>query len=237
MLIDIRKILKSQNLSGAVIHCGAHLAEENNLYRSLNLEPRYWVEAQSALCEILESRLKSDQDNVIRGAIWEFDGENLELIITNNSQSSSLLELGTHKETYPEVVEVNREFCPTVTLKTIVDKIVGPIALINLDIQGTELHALRGAGNSLNRVGMIYSEVNFGEVYKGCGQISELDRLLKGFGFRRVLTFRVQSADWGDALYCRPDSLGIKSRLLVLGMRIEIWVKRFMDLVLSKVRR
>lgn len=52
-------------------------------------------------------------------------------------------------------------------------------------------------------IDIIYTEVNFEEVYKGCCLVGELDNFLKEWGFTRVLTDDTPKL-WGDALYLKP---------------------------------
>jgi glutamate synthase domain-containing protein 1 len=70
----------------------------------------------------------------------------------------------------------------------------------NMDIQGAELMALKGAPKSIQYAKAIYLEVNQTEVYKGCGLISDIDTFLLQYNFKRVLT-NITPYGWGDALY------------------------------------
>jgi hypothetical protein len=72
----------------------------------------------------------------------------------------------------------------------------------NLDIQGSELHVLRGSQELLINCDAIYTEVNKDNVYKECGLVTELDDLLAKYGFTRVETIWT-SSQWGDALYLK----------------------------------
>ena len=45
-------------------------------------------------------------------------------------------------------------------------------------------------------------EVNTQAVYKGCGQLRELDAFLAAKGFKREMIV-MTTAGWGDALYVR----------------------------------
>jgi FkbM family methyltransferase len=74
------------------------------------------------------------------------------------------------------------------------------IDFLKMDIQGAELMALRGASDSLTFAKALYLEVNEKELYKGCGQIEEIDTFLAPYKFKRVLT-KMTSHGWGDALY------------------------------------
>jgi hypothetical protein len=73
---------------------------------------------------------------------------------------------------------------------------------MTLDIQGAELLALKGAVKTLPHVDFLVAEVNFENLYEGCGQVDELDDFLAGFGFRRILTTSPHQT-WGDATYSK----------------------------------
>jgi hypothetical protein len=127
-----------------------------------------------------------------RGVSFDFN-------VSSNSQSSSVLALGTHSKNHPDITYVKTVKVDSIVLEDILSKF-DSVTLLNLDIQGAELHALRGAGLELRKVKAIYTEVNFEEVYKDCALIGELDSFLAKFGFKRVITLRTKYG-WGDALY------------------------------------
>lgn len=206
MLFEIGNVFKQLSLdAGPVIHVGAHEAEEREYYISLNLTPRIWIEAQPELASKLREGLVPPMDQVLEGAVWSASGILLDLNISSNSQSSSILEFGSHSANYPDITYVGTVEVQTIVLEDVLAKMES-VALLNLDIQGAELQALKGAGEELAKVQAIYTEVNFEEVYKGCALISEIDSFLLGYGFKRTLTYRTQ-AGWGDALYLRQNAL------------------------------
>ena len=73
----------------------------------------------------------------------------------------------------------------------------------NLDIQGVELRAIKSAGDYINNVDAIYTEVNTEEVYQGCDQMSEITEYLTKKGFVLSGHHIFKEYGWGDALYCR----------------------------------
>ena len=72
----------------------------------------------------------------------------------------------------------------------------------NIDIQGAELHALKGAGDILNNVNILYLEVNTKHLYKNCPLLNEIDEFIEPKGFVRV-ALEMTSHGWGDALYIK----------------------------------
>lgn len=184
-----------------MLHIGAHLAEELTSYEALGWGKIYWVEAQRELAEQLNSRLFNTPHEVIHAAIWDENDVELKLNITNNLQSTSLLELGTHKSDYPDITVSRVEVVKTKRVDSIFSKETIP-DFINLDIQGVEFQALKSFGLLLDHVKYIYCEVNKKEVYVECARIKEIDDFLSQFGFTRVITKWVPLKGWGDAYYC-----------------------------------
>jgi FkbM family methyltransferase len=93
-------------------------------------------------------------------------------ISSNNGESSSFLELEKHKEYYPWIHYTHYFITETQRLENILDRYTDTVFnLLSLDIQGTELRALRGMENYLKNVDAIYSEVNKTYLYKDCALI------------------------------------------------------------------
>jgi FkbM family methyltransferase len=218
MLFTISHLVKywGVNPSG-VLHVGAHEAEERDLYKQVGWRgPFVWVEAQSSKVSFLREHLPP-ADFVIHGAAWCTSGEEIELKITNNSQSSSVLDLKDHGFLYPNVAVTEMEVVRTIRLD---DAVLYDLSIdfLVLDIQGAELQALRGAPKLLQSIKWIYTEVSKIELYSGCCLVGELDTFLNSFGFVRVQTRWVRRKGWGDALYIKRD--------LVPGLNIRYWMAR-----------
>lgn len=186
--------------TNGILHIGAHTCEEEPLYNSIGMynENVLWIEANSDL-------VSSSQKNVMNAVISDTDDEEVEFYITNNMQSSSILKLHTHLIEHPDVHEIEKRIVRTTTLNTLLPKYNIPYDrydFMNLDIQGAELKALKGASNLLPYIKAIYTEVNERELYKDCALIHELDEFLTQYGFKRVAT-HMTHCGWGDALYLK----------------------------------
>jgi FkbM family methyltransferase len=201
MLISVKDLHEFWRIRPTgVVHVGAHAAEEQDDYEKFRFGPVVWIEAQPLLVEQLRNRIKPPS-KVVQALIWDKSGENMLLRITNNSQSSSVFELGTHEINYPDVKVVSEVMLKTVRLDEILPE-DSSFNFLNLDIQGAEYQALKSLGNRLDEFDYIYLEVNGGQVYKGIKQVENIDTLLGEEGFSRVATFWTE-AFWGDALYIR----------------------------------
>lgn len=152
----------------------------------------------------LTNRLDKKRHLVLNAAVWDLEGIKMELIQTTNTQSTSLLELKTHKDFYPDIVESERFEITTSILKNIISNEFRS-DFINLDIQGAELRALKGYGERIRELKWIYTEVNKVELYEGCALVSEIDDFLASFGFKRVCTRWWRNHGWGDALYISSE--------------------------------
>lgn len=168
---------------------------------NLDDEAILWVDGN----EDLVAKNKANGIPLCVHAILDETAHEATFRITNNGQSSSLLELGTHKESYPHIVVTETRTVQTETLAQMfgrIQKDPSDYNIWNFDIQGSELAVLRGSQELLKHCDMLVTEVNTAHVYKGCGLLSELDELLKAHGLHRVFT-QMTGAQWGDALYVR----------------------------------
>lgn len=205
MLIDPTELTnKFKVLPKKVLHVGGHLGEESEDMRANNwgVDGIFWVESQAWLCKKMRERFAGTTDVVINATVWSEGNISMNFNENLNSQSSSLYKLGSHKHSYPEFHEVNQREVVTSTLDSLAEIPQG-IDFVNLDIQGAELEALKGANRILQDVSWVYTEVNRGYVYEDSPLIPDIDNFLKEKGFRRVATRWSIGEDWGDALYAR----------------------------------
>ena len=195
----------------AIIHIGAHRGQEAQDYAKSGVREVLWVEANKKMMKHLYDQTCNlpMKSRYFCATLSDVDNEMVTLNITNNEQSTSILELGTHATMYPHITISEKVTVYTKRFDTLWRENVGEIDLdrydfINIDVQGAELKVLKGFGDIFNRVPIraIYAEVNFEHVYKGCCLVDELDEFLAGFGFQRFLTAAPEGT-WGDALYLR----------------------------------
>ena len=85
-----------------VLHIGAHNAEELEAYTKHNWNQVTWVEAQPDKIEYLKKKLPVHH-KLIEAAVWNESGISLELKVMTNTESTSLLNLGTHASEHPSV--------------------------------------------------------------------------------------------------------------------------------------
>jgi FkbM family methyltransferase len=205
MFIPIIELAQDYNVKPRnILHVGAHLGEESQSYDKYFNVPVLWIEAQPQLCSELKKRLNSSTNTIIEACVSDKDNEKVSFNFSSNSQSSSMLNFGTHSVNYPDVFVTESIIINTKRLETILQGRQIP-DFVNLDIQGVELRAIKSLGNLIKQVDAIYTEVNNKEVYESCDLIGEVDSFLIEKGFRRVATRWELEAGWGDALYVNDN--------------------------------
>ncbi len=201
MLIPLYLLVQKYNIHfRGVLHVGAHECEEINDYeRYIGRDKILWVEALPGKVEFSKNKFPN---LLIENAVVSDKIENVKFNISNNGQSSSILEFGLHSKYHPQVHYISSFECETKLLKDIIPKYNINFNFLNFDIQGAELKALKGMEEFLPMVDYLYTEVNSDEVYKECAIITELDDYLNQFGLVRVET-KWTDCKWGDAFYIR----------------------------------
>lgn len=200
---EINKMLLENNISvNGCLHVGAHECEELTFYKRMGLTPNdiVWIDAIPS--KVNEAKEKGIP-NVYNAVITDKNDEEIIFNVSNNCQSSSVLEFGTHSKEHPQVVYVDKIKQNSITIDTFFQRNnidASKYNFWNFDIQGAELMALKGGINSIKYAKALYLEVNEKELYKNCGLITDIDDFLSRYNFKRVLTKMTQHG-WGDALY------------------------------------
>jgi FkbM family methyltransferase len=206
MLIPYHTLIKLFNIKvSGILHVGAHKCEELKDYLNSGVQSDniYWVEGQESLVNNMKNK---GIKNIYHALVDNEDDKEVVFNISNNGQSSSILEFGSHSIHHPQVHYISSHKQKTIRLDTLIEKNNIPINtlnFLNLDIQGVELRALKSMEKYLEYVNYIYTEVNTEEVYKECATISDIDSYLKTFGFERCNAKIHKQFGWGDAFYIK----------------------------------
>jgi FkbM family methyltransferase len=128
-------------------------------------------------------------DNIARQKNWDF-----------GNKSSSLLPPKEHKKIldwvkFNEKIKVKTSQLDTFCQNNGIDK----IDLLYLDVQGAELKVLKGAGEFLNKIGMIWLEVEAIELYKGQPLKDDVESFMYKNNFIKIID-TVDKVS-GDQLY------------------------------------
>jgi len=208
MLIKFNDIVNKYGKPKGIIHIGAHLMEEREDYISQGLNNTIWIEANPNVYKNIDFiNDGSYSEMVFNYAISDSDNQVFSLNVTNNGQSSSILELDKHKIHHPhiyvtETIEVMSKRVDTLFKENNID--TSKYDFVNIDIQGAELLAIKGFGDTISNFKYIYTEVNTDTLYKDCALLNEIDEYLGNYGFKRVETSMTEF-EWGDALYINKN--------------------------------
>ena len=189
-----------------VLHLGASTGQERDAYDTYCKGKVMWVEAIPRVYLDLQQNIKSyPQQTAHNACLSNVDGDEVVFNVSNNeSQSSSILELGVHALIHPEVHYVEQIAMKTQRVDTLLKDVdVSTINFLNVDLQGAEHLAIEGMGDLIKNIDYALLEVNKKEVYKGCLLIDDLDYFMLQRGFERVETGEWVAESWTDALYIR----------------------------------
>ena len=220
MLFELGQLLRASGATiGNVLHVGAHRGEEVAQYLKYGAHRITLIEQDPTLAALLSQEYSDDERvTVIEATIGEVSGVETELWLATNGQSSSIFEPELHLIEHPDVAF----FEPENRQLTRLDDLIGSdeaIDLLNLDIQGAELAAIKSLGDNISSVSIIYSEINRKPLYRGIPLVADIDEYLEKCGFTRCAT-AWSSHGWGDAIYLnrRTFNFGAALRLRALGL-------------------
>jgi len=206
MLIPYNNLIEKYGLPKGIIHIGAHLMEEREDYLKSNIKNIIWMDANPYLLSEINKNIKLlDTELFYNYIISDINDKEYDFKLTNNTQSSSILELKEHSKYYPDiyVTETLKIFSKRVDCLFKEENLnINSYDFINLDIQGAELLALKGFGDLLNNIKYIYTEINTNFLYENCALIEDIDSFLKQFNFERAETV-ITGEEWGDAFYVK----------------------------------
>jgi hypothetical protein len=188
----------------SILHCGAHLGEENSLYRELGINRIYWNEAQPKLVETLIKDF--GKENVFSGALSDHDGKMITFYLTDNSLSSSTKIINPITDWNIKLVEsfdVN-----TITLDAILREITTRKEqipqLIILDLQGGEFEALSKSEIALANQADFVVEMARHEIYKNQKLEIDIIKFFGHYGYKCVYP-KTKKAHY-DALFLSKNS-------------------------------
>lgn len=192
-----------------VLHLGAHVGQEAEVYAAAGIPRVVWVEANPNVFGRLTANISRFQGHSAHlAAISDRDGEEALLLLASNEESSSLLRMKLHRERYPGILQDASVKVRTTTVDSFLGKEgIAPATLdfVNMDLQGAEMRALAGMAAHLPYVRYLYTEVNFEELYEGCCLFKDLRPFLEKNGFRLAELKEVENG-WGEALFTHERS-------------------------------
>jgi FkbM family methyltransferase len=207
MFMNFPELLKKRGIRiDGVLHLGAHIGQEAEVYAASGARRVVWVEANPELIETLRKNVsKFPGQSAHQAAVSDLDGLTVDFHLASNGESSSLLRMKTHQKHYPHIPQYASIPVKTTTVDTLLKSAGipgGELGFLNMDIQGAELKALQGMSDYLPHVRQIYTEVNFEELYEGCCLFQELTVFLLTIGFSLTDLLPIEHG-WGEALFVR----------------------------------
>ena len=196
--------LRSKNIPvNGIVHLGANRCQENDEYLQYVTQNKIlWVEALPHIVEYM--RKTNPEINIIQVVLTDVDNQIVPFhVSSNDGLSSSIFDFHLHKISHPNI-----EMSATLQLKTsrfdtlVKNQNISANVLV-LDLQGAELHCLRGMGELLKQFDVVCSEVNTGETYLKCDQLDDLETYLKQFNFVRHNIHIWSGHTYGDACYVK----------------------------------
>lgn len=188
------------------IHVGANTGAERDWYVRQGFSPVLWFEPNIDVFEKLGKNIRFTEGHTAFNVGIHDTLKTAKLhIASNNGQSSSILEFGTHSTYRPDIKYIGDQNIQMMRMDNflfLTGRDVRDYNFLNIDVQGVELNVIKSFGNLLGALDYIYTEVNEEQVYKGCALMKDIDKYVAGFGFRRVDTY-ITKHKWGDAFYLR----------------------------------
>lgn len=193
-----------------VLHLGASTGQERKEYDNYCKGDVLWVEAiPSVYSELVKNIEPYENQRAFNACLSNVDDDEVVFNVSNNeSQSSSILELGVHMDIHPEVHYVDQIKMKTKRVDTLFKGYsFENINFLNVDLQGAEHLAIEGMGDLIKHFDYALLEVNMQETYRGCMLIGDLDYFMMQRGFERVETGDWVANTWTDALYVRKFNI------------------------------
>lgn len=205
---DIFEEAKNRNISyDNIIHLGANLAQNRKEYIENGVKEILWVEALPDLATHLSKTLPAS-DKVIQAVLSDkSDQEVVFNVASNGGASSSVFDFKLHTSLYPDIRMQSQIILKTKTLNDIFENhniSYQKYKIMIMDLQGSEIKALKGASKVLSNLDIVVSEVLCSELYEGAPLESDIDAFLSTQGFKKIAASYTKY-QWGEALYVKSS--------------------------------
>ena len=198
-----------------IIHVGAHRGEELEQYADMGAKTVIWVEPNPDLFKEMKHFLTSVgasiDSHAFEYAVSDVDHDNVDFhlyygpdagFMRGNKGCSSLLKAkGRFESWHQETIKVE-----TITIDTLLtenDFKPSDFQLLNLDVQGAELLALKGASEVLKYVKYVATEATWQNPdYVDNVMYDDLKSFLESKGFIETEIVN-HGPDWGDVLFVK----------------------------------
>lgn len=194
-----------------VVAAGGGLGEPVSHWR------RTWPDATFMLfephpdyCEALRSRFADDLNVIVSGEALSDRTGRATFYVSRTPMASSLLPFNENCPAYyPDWATVKRVLVQTITLDDWARRMSVPrIAFVELDLQGGELAALRGAEGLLQAgaIDALLVEVFHTDLYRGAPLAGEVREYMAGLGYVAVEEKSQEGSQFADILFRRGQA-------------------------------
>jgi FkbM family methyltransferase len=194
-----------------VVHVGANVGQERDLYARLGLEV-LWIEPiPEAFAELSANIAALPNQRAVQALLTDRDDTEYEFNIANNrGESSSILPLKQHRDVWPKVDYTRAITLRSMTLATLAKREhieLERFDALVMDTQGSELLVLRGAEPVLGHFKFVKTEVPDFEAYGGCARLTDIAAFVEARGFieqsRHCFARHEAGGRYYDVVYAR----------------------------------
>jgi FkbM family methyltransferase len=188
-----------------IIHVGADKGQDRAQYLKLGCKNIIWCEADPLNVAYLESKFPNDR--VINGIIWDFDEEQRDFYVFENSAQNSAIAPSQELNQSVRRIITNS----THKLDTVINsrEILEPV-LVVIDVQGAEIEVLTGAANTLNQVEFVVIEIALQpQGYLKAPAQESIYKSLKVFGFKPSIARFSHNESYKDQLFLKGSRVRI----------------------------
>ena len=139
-------------------------------------------------------------------AVSNKESSSVDMFVSSNGCSSSLLEPSNHLIIHPDINFENKVKVEAIVLSNWMRSVnIDSIDLLWIDAQGMELNILNSMGGDIEKVKLIYTEVSVKEFYKDSVNYEELKKFLATYNFELLKDDLNQGDLMGNAIFKRAS--------------------------------
>ena len=175
-----------------IVHVGAHVGEEVEQYFSYGFNKIILIEANPHWYDILVSKFgNDDRIKIFNYAVCDKEGTvdfHIHTSRSGSTEPASMFQLKLFKEILPTFHTPQTIKVPALTLNALFERNnldPADYNFMNLDIQGAELMAFKGATKLLPAIDVIICEVILLELYEGGPLEDDITNHLQQIGFAK----------------------------------------------------
>ena len=194
-----------------LVQVGASGGQELEDFIEAGITDALLIEPLDMPFSVLQHRVQNIPTYVpFKALVSSINGKEFDFhIASNGGQSSSLLEPGDHLEAYPHVTFSYTMKLTGYRLDSLFAYLQNEkrirfdhVDMLYLDVQGAELYVLKGAGEMLEKVKYVWTEIGTGSGYKGGASYKDMINYLDLYGYQ-LIYLECCPNTFGDALFVK----------------------------------